>query len=129
MEINFTLSEMLQRLVDDEGMLVLVVFVLLRVVLGMASAWTRKEFAVKRMGDFLAHIALPYGGSYAVFVALGDSAGELAPVGPLVLFVFQTMNLAAIAESLAEMGVQMPEVLLNLAAGRVRADEIRKRAQ
>lgn len=133
MEIDFTLSEMLNRLVNDAGMQALVVGVLLRVVLGMASAWTRGDFAIKKVGDFLARIALPYGATYAAFVALGDAAGDLKVFGPSVLAALEVMNLAAITESLAEMGVPMPDKLLNAAAGAARASQIRedlsKRAQ
>ena len=129
--LNFTLSEMLQRLVNDAGMQALLAIVVLRAVLGMASAWKSKEFAVKRMGEFLVYTALPYAAVYALGVAVGDTVadGLLAQAGLAAFGALQLMNTAAILESLAEMGARMPEKVLNSAAGGVRANEIRERAQ
>ena len=123
---DFTLSEMLRRLVEDQGMRALMATVVLRAVLGMASAWTRKEFAIKRVGEFLVYIALPYAAVYGLGVAVGDAVagGLLVNAGMAAFAALEMMNLAAITESLAEMGAPMPQEVLNAAAGGARAGEI-----
>lgn len=96
-----------------DGVKFITLHVVLNVVVAVAAALKTKTFSLSKIGDFFASKLMPYVIVYFGAKLLGDSIGITA-LAPLAWGVITATLLGDLVDSLAQLGLKIPEPLRQL---------------
>ncbi len=99
------------------GVRVLVGHIAVNVVMALAAAQVQGDFELGRVGEFLFRKMLPYVTVYAVLKAFGEAAG-LQFLAPVVWGTIEVSLTGDLMDSLARLGLQLPEPVARLVVKR-----------
>jgi len=91
-----------------DGVKFIVGHVVLNAVVAVAAALKTKAFSLSKIGDFFASKLMPYVIVYFGAKLLGDSIG-ISALAPLAWGVITATLLGDLVDSLAQLGLQLPE--------------------
>lgn len=90
---------------------IIVVLILIDVVLGILGALVRKDFVLRKLGNFMKTPILGYVLGFVVVELVGQAVPALAFIVPAALVLVGISLLASIIRNLGRIGVPLPGIL------------------
>ena len=104
------LKNLVQAVWSFDGVKFIVGHVVLNVIVAVAAALKTKTFSLSKLADFFVAKLMPYVIVYFGAKLLGDSIG-VAALAPLAWGVITATLLGDLVDSLAQLGLQLPEAI------------------
>ena len=89
----------------------IIILIAIDVVLGIIAALVRKDFAFRKLGNFMKGPVLAYVLGFAIIEIIGQVLPRLALIVPIVLVLVVIALLASVIRNLGRIGVPLPQIL------------------
>lgn len=110
MTVLATVKEVLGAIWSFDGVKFIIVHVVFNVAVAVAAALKTKTFSLSKLADFLISKLLPYVTVYMAVKLFGAEIG-FAALAPVTWAVITATLLGDLGDSLAQLGVQLPEAI------------------